>query len=417
MTPQRVFLILGAVFGLLFTFLTPAFRVPDEVTHFWRPVSMAYGTLVPTMTAKGGEAPVPMGYRTLVWIAIRGDGPNGKVNRDDMRIIPRVNLEPEQTATVSFVASYTPVPYAPQLAAALLGRAFALRPPHVFYLGRLFNLAAFLAIVAFAIRTTPAVPWGFCTIGLFPMSLYLAASWSPDTMTVACALAVTAVALRGARAAKPLTGNRSEPVFAFLLGLCKPGYSHLAFLALPKKRWVGMIAAVVGTALSLWWLSRSPIGTGAQWPCIQADPLRALGVLTSDLTGNAFLYFEEAVGRLGMLDVFLPPFVIWAELALLVLIALTASDRVAWGERVMALLIFISAALFIMLSMYMAWTKPCATNVEGIQGRYFLPILVLPLVALANPAWKWRKVGWPLVMLVAITANVLAAIAIRLRYF
>ena len=45
-------------------------------------------------------------------------------------------------------------------------------------------------------------------------------------------------------------------------------------------------------------------------------------------------------------------------------------------------MIFIGISLFIFLGLYMGWTKTGADIIDGVQGRYFIPILILPFLCL-----------------------------------
>jgi hypothetical protein len=67
----------------------------------------------------------------------------------------------------------------------------------------------------------------------------------------------------------------------------------------------------------------------------------------------------------------------------------------------------------IFLSQFLIWSVACGEVVEGVQGRYFLPLLPL---ALTLPAFGRFKLPAPVVIGVAATCN-LAALASIARYF
>lgn len=395
MSAHRLFIFLASLFGLAFALVTPPCYVPDEVAHFWRAVSIAHGTLQPVE----GKAPLPKDYQVFVFCVMHG---NVQVSREQMRTAWTVDEKASEMVMLPVVpSSYSPANYLPQIAAALIGRVAGLRPMIVFYLGRLLALAAFIALVAFAIRATPFLKWGFCAAALLPMTLFMAASWSADSMTIALAFLVTALAFRGA----------ANPIAAFLLGLCKPVNFLVAFVT---RRWIVPVAALLGFALLV--LMSGGTST-ARWSCITSDPVRFARIIASDYASSIGAYAEQMVGRLGQLDVVLPPPIVWLEWALLALLVLTAGDKIPRMQRMLALAVSVVLMLSISTWMYVTWTPSCDPPIRGVQGRYFLPFLPALLVGLSNPWWRRRKPGAVVVAAVAVIANTFAVAAVAIRYY
>ena len=50
--PEKIFLILSLVFGLLFVFITPPFQSPDENSHFLKAYSVSKGKFFPEVQNK-----------------------------------------------------------------------------------------------------------------------------------------------------------------------------------------------------------------------------------------------------------------------------------------------------------------------------------------------------------------------------
>jgi uncharacterized membrane protein len=171
-----------------------------------------------------------------------------------------------KTAGLGFGAWYTPAPYVASAAVAFVGLHAGWRPFWIFYLGRVANLAACLAIVVAAMR---ALPGGVSLSGgvlLLPMTLYQFASWSADAMTIAVAILLTALILRNFDRDDVLTNREIATLAAVALfaGLCKPAYFLLVlpFVAIPTARFAGVrrrlsatsvifAAMAFGTALSI----------------------------------------------------------------------------------------------------------------------------------------------------------------------
>jgi hypothetical protein len=64
--PDRVFLVLGSLFGLAFLVLTPPFQVPDEDAHFYRSVEISEGHLVARKEGNYTGDEVPAAVKALV---------------------------------------------------------------------------------------------------------------------------------------------------------------------------------------------------------------------------------------------------------------------------------------------------------------------------------------------------------------
>lgn len=426
MTAQRLFVVAGLSAALLFTFVTPPFQVPDEVGHFWRAVSIAHGAVIPRVEPSGGVAQIPQGYSTLVYVFWRNTAgaPDVKITWPQFRTSWHVRLEAEKRATVTFPAGYTPVPYIPQVTAAIVTRLIPTRPVITFYLGRLFNAIAYVLLVALAIRITPALRWLFAAAALLPMGLYLAASWSSDAMTIAVSFLFAAALLRGSRTSRDAV---LLAICGAAAGLCKPAYFLIAMLALvtpfARARWRAIViaATAAGVAVAMWSAARTfaPVRPGthidpsAQMQCVRHEPARFLEAFRSEMR---FDYVRQAVGRLGLLDVSLPDAVVWVELLLLLLCAWTAG-HVSASVRLIALLVSLATIAGIGLSLYIGWTPPCARSIDGLQGRYLLPIVPVLFAVAGGSLVRREQVTRFALALVATAANATALVAVALRYY
>ena len=98
-------------------------------------------------------------------------------------------------SVASRVASYGPVGYLPQAAGIGLGRLVGAPPLTCFYLARLANLLAAIALLFFAIRLAPFGKQLFVLLALLPMTMFELASVSCDALTISGAMFFTALLL------------------------------------------------------------------------------------------------------------------------------------------------------------------------------------------------------------------------------
>ncbi|HEX6864509.1 MAG TPA: DUF2142 domain-containing protein, partial [Thermoanaerobaculia bacterium] len=101
------------------------------------------------------------------------------------------------------------------------------------------------------------------------------------------------------------------------------------------------------------------------------------GIVAEDYLHRGRRYAAQIVGQLGWLDVNLPKPLLWGYAFVLgVLTLLDTRPEVAvrpWQRALLAGLAIATMAL-VSASQYASWTPYGAKHVEGIQGRYFIPL-------------------------------------------
>jgi uncharacterized membrane protein len=422
MSPERTVLVVGLLGGLLFVAATPPFQAPDEPNHFARAYQVSEGVLFP----RSGGVDLPESV-VRIGTDLRGDlpfHPERKVDRQALAAAFSVPLAPERRTTHPLGGSVlsTPLAYLPQALGAVVGRALGLPVLWVFYLCRLTNLLASLAVAWAAVRVAPLFRWLFAFLVLDPMALFLRSSLSADALIDALALLLVATVL--ALAAGPPGGDRRDRgrlgrllgllmgTVAFLVLSKGATYSLLPALAflIPAERLGGrrrataVLATVValtaaGVALSGWAVRRAyPLDLRvdvrtdpvAQAGIIARDPMHFLGLASVDAVRHAPMYAIQFVGNLGWLDTTVPAIVLLGYALLLLALALTdGSPALALGPWRRLLIAAITAAtLFgISTSQYLLWTAVGADHVDGIQGRYFLPLAPAAALLFHNRRW------------------------------
>ncbi len=414
--PDRFFLIAALLFGAVLAAVTPPFQVPDEPAHFYRAYRVSEGRL--DLVPRGlREAMLPASVHRI-GTDLLGDLPFN----NEKRIAPgkilaafQVPLEPDRREPVFFANSlqYTFVPYIPQAAGIAAGRLFGAPPVALLYLGRLTNLLFGVLIVAFAIRRLPAYKWLTAMVALTPMALSLLGSASADVTTIAAAFTLVSMVAKLAWGEKGATRGDLLLLTLSAVALCasKPPYMPLALLPIliPAARFpwrrAGFILfhTILALAAAAWSVvtSRS-VGTiridagvdvNRQIHDSLTHPFGFLWVLIHDYAVHTPRYLGELVGKLGWLDTKIPiPLRVVYLAVLLALVFLDVSPRIEvrpWQKGILAAATLAAMAI-VSASQYAIWTSYGADLIEGIQGRYFLPLVPGAVWALHGRRWVGR---------------------------
>ena len=275
--PERWFLVLGLLGGLLFTFVTPPFQVPDEQTHLFRAYQIAEGNLIAQKFKDnaGGVLPRSVGLADSTFYQIRF--------HSDRKLDPKTifeslhePLDPEDRQFIGFnnTAVFSPLPYLSQALALSLAIPFELSPVVMMYLGRIANLALVVMLIFLAIQVAPVFKRVILLVALMPMSMFQVASLSADGVTIAISLLFTALVLRSTVTFD--AAYKWTVLCAAALGLCKPTYAVLTLLALiiplaqnksTTRKWlqVALIPATSFALAGLWAMINRDIYTPIKW--------------------------------------------------------------------------------------------------------------------------------------------------------
>lgn len=407
--PEVVFLILALVFGLVLIFVNGPFQVPDEGAHFWRAYHVSQGVFFTSRrgNAVGGQIPESVVSLPLTYNYLLGH-PEVRVDRDAFSADLKRPFDAEKKRFHDFFtqALYAPTVYFPQAIGIAFGRLCGLSALKMMYAGRISALLFWTAMVFIAIRIVPIYKWVFVLIALIPRSLSLAASLSADGPTNAMAMLLTALMLREILGNEPDL-NKWDAFFilliSVLLSMAKQVYLPLVGLVflIPVRKFDGwkkkllFCGLVIGAAVlvtGLWSMNIrdfyrpwNDANAPEQMSLILARPWVFPMVAVNSFLNAWRAMFFSFIGVLGFLDVWLPKWIYHSYLFVLLGMALCdagCGKPIRWFQRVWIILLFVVSFLLIELSMYLVWTKPGADLVNGVHGRYFIPLAIPVMLAL-----------------------------------
>jgi len=432
----RVFLVLSFISGIILVFLIPPFQSPDEPEHFFRVFQISEGHITSevrpqdrgpnALVVAGGMMPQIFVDQNTQFYRLAFD-PSVKTSWNEITAQVRApgDINKRVFAVFSNTAVYSPLAYAPQTITLLLGRMLRLPPLMLLYCGRLGSVLAWTSLGYLSLRLTPVLRGAFLLLLLMPMPLFLSAVLSADVMTSALAILLVAFCLHEATAAGPmrLSALLALLILTVCLSLTKLAYLPLLllFFLIPARRlgsawryWLFFAATVLVNVIAVRaWLGMTP-GLGMtlrpqdhalapvqQLAWVEHHPLDFLNLYWHTIRAKAVWWMVALVGALGWLDTHLPRAFLIGYLLAIVLSAVfgRSSAKAIWLFRSRwALLALLAAIVFPMgaigLMDYVTWTDLGAPRVEGIQGRYFMPLV--PVALLLAPQWgPWLDRTWP----------------------
>ena len=303
-----------------------------------------------------------------------------------------------------------------------VGRILHLGGAPTYYLGRIFNIAAFVIMLYWAIKIIPVGKELLLVISLFPMVQQTTASYSYDSFILGIAFIFTALLISILYSPDKVSLKQLIvlSVLCFIIAPSKLVYFPLVggVLAIqnskiPFKKPVLVKLAVVfagvlgllvfqaqniHTYLTLRTVMADSVSSSNIVSVIQmapvavrhsvsefiADPLAFIELLLMTLYINAPWYLSTLVGgSLGWFQISTPISIYIVYLVFMLAAVIKNENEVPFINklsRVWFRVLVLGSALLVILSMAIAYEHPTFEYIDGIQGRYFLPALPLLLL-------------------------------------
>lgn len=430
---SRLFLLIAPFLYAAYALLTPPLQSPDEHQHLFRAWQLSDGIVIGERRGAMAGGVLPGGLVTATEQEI-GTAALHVSNRPVTKRAPGVLRSTQADAAparfTNFFGSviYSPLGYIPQVSGVLLGRAAGASVETIILLGRLLNAALAIGLIALALRLTP---WGgpvFLWIGLLPMTAAMSASLGQDGLVIGATCLLLARALR-----THAPYSAATIAISAVVGLAKIVYLPFALIGLAsmsRKRGrsrfdaSSLLPFMIALLLIVTWhwlVSPLQIPPKAGLPSpaerlamVAAAPSTFFTPLWTTLKLQAAFYVFSNF-TFGWLSVG-PDFrsLLFAAIALLaVFLAGDPSGKSPGpGRRTWLMLISGGTCGLVFAAMFLLYTFPGDRFIDGIQGRYFLPVAavlgvaILPRRALAPQAG--RLVPW---LMVAANVSALSTIA------
>lgn len=407
---QHIFLTIAVPLGCLYMIVLPMAGTPDEIAHYYRSYEISMGHITSKVEGEAGGRDFPVAISSI-FDQMKLDLTNIKYR--DVLDSFRIRTDNSVTQFTNFTSSalYSPLCYLPQATGILVARLLHLPTAFTFYFGRIFNFIAFLAIVYFSIKWLPIKKISMISILFLPSVFQAAISLSPDALTIAISFALISFTFYMRYIKKGKMTNREFTIMSILalfISMLKIVYLPICFLLflIPKERFYShrekymklglLLMGIVG--LNLGWLmysSRFLIETNpgvnavAQLEFILSSPISYVKILFDTLSTYYFVYLTTALGaQLGWLTINLNQSYVFSYFILLIFIFLTDQEKTRKKlqefEKWWIFLLCCGIVLLIFTSLYIQWNAVRSELISGVQGRYFLPVVLLAVLLIDN---------------------------------
>lgn len=449
---EWLYVLIAFTFGIIFIILIPPGWNPDEPQHYWRIQQLTDGNIVSDpfesngRVETGGQLPLTSanfvlsygGYRTLDNPDFRLSFPmwnNPDVSKDIKEGGQGVNLN------FSGSARYSPIVYAPQTIAMWITEKLNMSLLTGFFAAKIAGLVVQLLAIFWAIRLIPRGKWILFTIGLLPSTVVQSTALGGDVMTTSVCIIFIALTIKLAYKLEPpkIIEISSILLLIALLGLVKPAYLPLSaiLLILPimnryyrdKKRIaiLGSVAALMTLPGILWlkmtnfivdYFSR-PVQPDLQLSYILNQPLEYVSVLfRTYFTEDQPRLFKTLFGNFIWDTAPLPLICMFFGAVVLCLSLFVSSKRERTylkksfpnAAKLLLVSVFVGLIVVISTGLYLMYTDYKATSVLGLQGRYYIPFLILPLILLATPLTYKKQKGVKIAIVIILLLMLLSAI-------
>lgn len=289
-------------------------------------------------------------------------------------------------------------------------------PYNLLIAGRISNLLFFTFVIYYAIKITPFLKKSMFLIAVMPMSVFLAASISYDAVLIpVCFLlfAYTSSLIVEKRKIKWFDVLVISGITIFLFSIKQVYIGLLLILfAVPissfrdKKEYIKIIGIVLlagiiaffGYRIVLNIRTKDFVGT---WSSIQHQqmkiviyhPIMFLKTIFNSIIRYGDYYFVSFFGNLGQLDTRLPVFILVLYFIIFLIttffdVSIVTEKTIRRKMKFLSIIGIIFAVYASFAGTYIIWTGMMqgvgADFVDGVQGRYFIPISIYFVLLFAN---------------------------------
>ncbi len=452
----NTYAIIAFLTGCMLVFLMPPLTVADEQAHFLKTLMVSHFDFIPTSQngSLGAFLTIDEANFLLKYDNVNDAGLSfpGLFNSSSSATFACQFFKSEFVTLNSFAY------LVPGMAVALARVIF--NNPDIYSLliiARLANLVLGIIMVRHALKITPAFRNTMFLLALMPMTLHQCASTSYDALLICACFLLFAYIMKLLLSDKDYKISIKD-IIIICLCLCvifaaKIAYAIviILFLAVSFKKFGGwkkyvLCIGLVGVCAGVFYLLPSYFNTiafnnlssvpdvastGADKGAFEFSLGNISNVVSSTIDHFSLNWREQFFGVLGWLKIYLPKAFMELFYIVLTLAVITDACQVKGLKifpRILSYVCLLGFTVAIILNAYIVWSPEINIANDpiayGIQGRYFIPIIMFPLMIFSNPLltkFKYRKqiigVSYGVISITGIVCAMLTLFAITAFYW
>lgn len=410
---EILYLVCAIVLGGLFFVFMPEFETPDEQRH----IQTAYNV-----------SNMFLGYKYDDDIEMRVIDYEQKYLRDEFdrnmyneyigQLIRGYGVDNDETVMLGNTPLSAPkYLYLFSGIGITIGRLLEFGTVPTYFLGSLLNYIVFVLIIYYSIKKIPVGKVVVFIIAMLPMTLQLATSYSYDCGIIALGTLLVSLALNIAYSDNVKKSDIIMLLITMLLFIPVKScaYFMLALVTLLpiKKLWSkerkisyfllgGLILSYCAVVLPIIigvlfpTESESMLDGFIEWANepgytvggLLSNPKRCVEIVYNTVLSNTSYYIHTMIGGyLGWLVIPVPWFITLFFIVLLIVSAMKVENETIQFSKYTKILftsICVISICCVMAALLLDWTPASYTVIQGVQGRYFLPVLLVGLFVLRN---------------------------------
>ena len=391
--PEQIFMCLGLIFGFLFLIFTPIFKVPDEPLHLLRACEVSNGIFY---NDKNGNPAGDIFPNRKILLR------KNCVNFQEFKNKYYFNSELFDFNNLNYThnnTGYSFIMYLPSALAIKPVSLFTHNPYLQFYSARFANFFMYLLLIYSAIKLTPVFKWQLLVCALFPMALYEGVSVSADSFNLGfCFLYISLFFKLIFDKEKSISKKQfSLLLFLSFISIFLKGcfiFTLLVFL-IPKDKfsnkryllwlWIGVLLILSFLYSSYNFIFIRPqVDFTERLFLLQKHPLIFVKAFINTSLEMWKSYIVQSIGALDLLKMYLPAYQVFCFIYLFAICSFLDDIYCKLSVRIFTFIV-ISCFITATFVLYFLTYSYSLDFIEGVQGRYFLPLYPLLAVVIHKP--------------------------------
>lgn len=388
-------------FGVINIFVSPILNAPDENAHLARAeITSNFHFFIDTKTTL---------HPTIKSV---NDLSNNVQKSYINSTLYGKKIDKSPSAFPNVAASNPFYLYIPQAIGVFFAKLFNMDAIFLLWLGSMFNLISYAFIVAFSIKIIPELKIGLFFVAALPISIQQASSLSPDALINSSAFLLVAYTLYLFFEKEKYIGWKEVSLYfalAMFVSIGKITNILLAALILiiPKHRFkikfqllikisilfvvfcCGLLyfkytSSFVTNLAHLEYLKTNKVNSNEQIKYILSHPVEFSKNFIIAIKNNIRPYLKQ-LNTYGWLNYSYHLLSIIFLFVIYKVSFVKTNFNIGFIRKSFISLLCLGIFIITNLALYLTWTRVGSVNIDGVQGRYFIPcISLIPLIFSKN---------------------------------